>query len=160
MRKNFKNWSILKENLEKKDGNILFRKGEIWWCSFGENLGKEICGKNIFFERLALILKKFSADSCLVLPITSTVRDGNFYCTLFLNGQDRTILLHQSRFVSSKRLLRKIEKISDSKLEIVNQKFQDLYKIEKLDFSSFSQVPNGKDNSNISNSQNKSNEII
>jgi mRNA interferase MazF len=158
--KDFDNWNNLKKKLENKVSNKLFREGEIWWCSFGENLGKEVCGKNIYFERPALILRKFDNDTALALPITSTIKEGSFYCNLFLNGKERNVLLHQARFISSKRLLRKIEKISSKKLSFVEESFSKLYKIEKRDFSRFSQVPNGKDSLNISNSQNKSNEDL
>ena len=47
---------------------------EIWWCSLGVNVGHEEDGKNEQFERPALILKKWSNKTVIILPMTTKTK--------------------------------------------------------------------------------------
>lgn len=70
--KDFDSWNEEKKNLENfGNANLPFSEGQIWWCSFGYNIGDEEDGKNAFFERPALVVKKFNNRLCWVLPTTS-----------------------------------------------------------------------------------------
>jgi mRNA interferase MazF len=112
MQKNFRKWHTLKELLHKKEKVIYFKEREIWWCSLGVNVGFEQDGKNYHFERPVLILKKFGKDLMWVLPTTSKLKEGKYYYLLEDKGRKHSIILSQLRVISSKRLLRKIRKIS------------------------------------------------
>ncbi len=128
MAKDFTNWHKLKARLEDRNHTPLFQEREIWWCSAGVNLGYEEDGKNELFERPILILKKFSKDFFWGVPFTSKVKEGKFYLQCMLQGKIRTVLLSQARPYSSKRLLRKFEKLSDSICMKVRSKIIKLYK--------------------------------
>ena len=52
-----KNWLELKIRLWTKKDEVVFKQGEIWWCSLGFNLGEEIFGKGEKFTRPVLIFK-------------------------------------------------------------------------------------------------------
>ena len=56
--KHFKEWINLKEKLHFNAKLPRIKEGEIWWCSFGENIGTEINGKSARFTRPVLIIKK------------------------------------------------------------------------------------------------------
>lgn len=63
----------------KKETSILeieikIREGEIRWCRLGMNIGSETQGKGSYFERPVLILKKFSRDVFLGIPVTSKIK--------------------------------------------------------------------------------------
>ena len=79
MLKNFQKWHEFKTFVNNKSFNIpYFRIQQIWWCSLGINIGYEQDGKNKNFERPVLILKKFSKDVLLILPITSSDKQGMY----------------------------------------------------------------------------------
>ncbi|MFH1145912.1 MAG: hypothetical protein V1707_03050 [bacterium] len=64
--KDFFSWHEEKEKLEEIGyDTLLFREGEVWWCSIGLNLGHEQDGKNVFFERPVLVVKKFNKIGAL-----------------------------------------------------------------------------------------------
>jgi mRNA interferase MazF len=87
---------------------LFFYEQEIWWCSLGVNIGSEIDGKNDFFERPVLIVRKITQDLILVAPITSKTNDSRFRIDITSTGKISQITLIHCRIISSQRLLRKI----------------------------------------------------
>ena len=117
MEKNFRRWHFLKEQLNKREKVIYFREREIWWCSLGLNVGFEEDGKNYRFERPVLILKKFSKDLFLALPTTTKNKENKYYYKFKNGNRECSVILSQMRATSSKRLLRRIRKISPDDFE-------------------------------------------
>ena len=160
--KNFEEWINRKINIENRKSSFHFDEREIWWCAIGENVGEEICGKNNNFERPVLILKKHSKDTAFVLPLTSTIRSGDNFFNLSLSDKERCIILHQGRFVSKKRLLRRMETISENKFNLIGLAFNKVYKFETIleienpPCGGDSQAPYGEDNISIAEAENKS----
>lgn len=60
----FDEWMGVKEKLHYEARLPSIREGQIWWCSFGENVGIEINGKNETFSRPVFIYAFF----CGVVP--------------------------------------------------------------------------------------------
>lgn len=149
--KNFDIWNGVKKTTDNKDANFQCDVREIWWASVGENIGEEICGKNNSFERPVLIIKKFSKSNFFVLPITSTVRKGTYFYNIELNGKVRSVLLHQGRFISNKRMLRRIETVSEGKFAGITAAFLNNFTIENPPYGGNSQAPYGEDILSISN---------
>lgn len=122
MQKDFDKWNNLKKIFEKEERKFFAHPREIWWCSIGVNLGAEIDGKNDNFERPVLVVNVYSRETMLVLPITSKEKNDKFHYKIFVKIKDiKTgeyveksvwIKLTQSRVISNKRLLRKIDLIS------------------------------------------------
>lgn len=137
MEKDFQNWCFLKKELNDKDIDIYFKKREIWWCSLGVNVGFEQDGKNNKFERPVLVLRKFNKDLLLVLPTTSQRKEGQYYYEFISNGKKYSVILSQLRAISSKRLLRKIRKISA----------EDFVKIKELVVDIIKNEPSAKESS-------------
>lgn len=119
MKKGFKKWNSLKENIDKKERIVYFRKKEIWWCALGLNVGFEQDGKNNNFERPVLILKKFNKNVLWILPLTSRNKTGKYYFQVKYNNKIYSVILSQIRLISSKRLFRKIRTFSDIEFEQV-----------------------------------------
>lgn len=81
---------------------------EVWWCSLGANVGYEQDGKHDFFERPVLIIKKFSRDSVLVVPITSQGKENPYHIVFMHNNTKNAVIISQIRLMSTKRLRRKL----------------------------------------------------
>jgi len=120
--KNFKEWHLLKNIINKKDKSLpFFHEREIWFCSIGVNIGYEQDGKNKHFERPILIIKKFNQRMFWGAPLTSKVKKGKYYFPIRHRNKEYSIILSQIRLFDSKRLLRKIHSISsDSFCQIKN----------------------------------------
>ena len=111
--KDFNGWNRKKKKINDTVPPKEFSEKEIWWASLGVNIGREIDGKHHNYERPVLVLKKLSSDTLWAIPLTSTRKDGTYFYGLLIKNIPRTLSLLQLRMISNKRLLRKIEKISD-----------------------------------------------
>ena len=92
--KRFLEWMQLKEKLH---GGIakppLFKDGEVWWCSIGENVGSEINGKSRLFSRPVLVFKKLSSGTFLGIPTSSQNRKGSWYVSITLHETASVVIL-------------------------------------------------------------------
>ncbi len=121
--KDFDSWNTEKKNLESIGHDTLsFHEREIWWCSIGYNLGHEQDGKNEFFERPVLVLKKFNNKVCWALPMTTKQKNGIYYHPLEHDGKVFSVILSQLRLVSVKRFRRCIRKISPHQFQLIQKK--------------------------------------
>jgi mRNA interferase MazF len=104
MQKDFDSWNENKKKLNSTKRDLLFKEGEIWWCSIGMNIGEEVYGKGINFRRPVIIFKKLSHNSCIVIPTTTQSRMGTWYHHLNVNLKDRWAMMNQIKFISANRL--------------------------------------------------------
>jgi|SRR3989344_320915 len=108
MKKDFDKWNDIKKITDGKPDNFGVHKREIWWISFGVNVGVEIDGKNQNFERPALIFRKFNRQMVWILPITHQEKNEKFHTKFLFEGKTYFVALTQIRTMSTKRFLRKI----------------------------------------------------
>ena len=101
----------------------MIRSGEIRWCKFGVNIGNEILGKGETFKRPVLILKKFSRDVFLGLPLTKKKSSGTWYYSISNNKVSGSVILNQSRTLDRKRLEEKITQVRDEELIKIKEAF-------------------------------------
>lgn len=125
--KNFKDWLVLKENIDKSERGPNVKERDIWWCSLGQNIGNEMDGKNELFHRPVIIVKKLSGDTVLVAPITSKEKDGSWYFRITLKGENRTVCLHQIRIINTKRLGKSVARLSESQFIDLKDSLKSLY---------------------------------
>lgn len=104
MQKDFDVWNEKKKWLDTNKRDLLFKEGEIWWCSLGLNVGEEVYGKGRDFRRPVIILKKLSRNSCVVMPTSTQKREGSWYHYLRVQDKERWVLMNQTRFISANRL--------------------------------------------------------
>ena len=109
--KEYVKWNTYKQTLDQKEFASLFSTREIWWCALGVNIGSEEDGKNESFERPILILKKVNGDRVLAIPITSKIANYRNRMNISLLGGESQLLFAQMRTVSTKRLLRRIQRV-------------------------------------------------
>jgi len=132
--KNFDGWNEYKKQLEIKQSrlfdkqrkNYRFRAGEIWYCSIGVNIGTEICGKNDYFERPVLVIRK-SGRHFIALPLTSEKPNNSaFYYdisyTFDLQKVESYVLTTNPKSYDVLRLSRKIRRLNDEQFTQIKQK--------------------------------------
>ena len=127
--KRFLEWIALKEKLHNvKKNPPLVSESEIWWISFGENVGSEMNGKSKLFSRPGIIFKKLSRGFYLVAPTTSQQKDGSWYVQINLESKKTFICLHQVRAIDYRRLSTRLGKIDSDDFKKVKDAFWKLYK--------------------------------
>ncbi len=129
MIKRFTEWIQLKEKLHSVSygKKPLFKEGEIWWCSIGDNIGSEINGKSKYFSRPVLVFRKFSRDLFFGLPLTSKIKTGTWFIRIFFVGKDQTIVLNQGRTLNAGRLRILMGQCNEGDLVKIKAGFRQLY---------------------------------
>lgn len=119
--KNFDEWNDVKKSIDNKGINrdLFYYAREVWWCSLGQNVGAEADGKNEFFERPVLIIKKFNSEMVLVLPMTSKEKVGKYFLKVSHDKGQSFVNLSQLKVISTKRLQRKIGMINEDDFNLV-----------------------------------------
>ena len=121
-------WFRVAALLRFKKSKILFKEGEVWWCSVGMNIGIEIYGKGPNFARPILVLEKLDANSFLAIPLTTQLKNGTWYHPIrYTNGLEVRAILSQARIFDKKRLLKRIETLEYADFCVIRQSFVDLY---------------------------------
>ena len=126
MNEEFDKWNEVKKKLAKKDNKIYFKERDVFWASIGINIGFEQNGKGEIFSRPVLILKKYSKDIFLGIPLSTQIKEGSFFFIFELNNNLSNALLVQSRLYDAKRLENKIGMISKIDFESLKVKFRSL----------------------------------
>ena len=109
MEKDFDGWNVLKKQLDKTGRVFFAHPREVWWCSLGLNVGAEIDGKNENFERPVIIMKVYSKETLVVLPLTTKEKNDQFHYKIRTEDKTVWVKLTQARVISTKRLLRKVD---------------------------------------------------
>jgi len=109
MEKDFDKWHKVKRDIHKRETRPFYHEREVWWCSVGENVGFEMDGKGEDFTRPVLIIKGFSKEVFLCVPITTKLKTGKYYADInFGDGEARKVILSQIRLIDGRRLQEKI----------------------------------------------------
>lgn len=128
MLKQFLQWISLKEKLHQNSAKPPFvAERDIWWMSFGENIGSEINGKSSLFSRPGIVLKKLAQGFYLVAPTTTQERSGTWYVEMMYNGKRMFVCLHQIRAVDYRRLSSRMGRINEDDFRKVKKSFIKLY---------------------------------
>ena len=109
MQKDFDTWNINKKRIHNEGQNKFYHTREVWWCSLGMNVGFEEDGTGTEYERPVLILKGFSKNTCLVIPLTTSLKKHPLRIPLgMVDGKYASAILSQMRIIDTKRLIDKI----------------------------------------------------
>ena len=107
-------WNEIKKNLSANDNIKSFKNRDIFWTHVGQNLGYETFGKGEDFLRPVLILKKFSQNTFLGIPLTTSTKNDMFHFKFIIksNAKINYASLSQIRIFDAKRLHDKLDKMS------------------------------------------------
>ncbi|MEY4440545.1 MAG: hypothetical protein RLY49_171 [Candidatus Parcubacteria bacterium] len=119
----FDNWNKRKKHIHFKNKRMFIKEGEIRWCQLGQNIGFEECGTGKDFDRPVLILKIFSKEICLIVPLTTSAAEHRF--RIKINNKSKA-LLSQIKVVDTKRLSKLMSKISVEELKEIKKAIQGL----------------------------------
>jgi mRNA interferase MazF len=86
-------------------------------------------GKSDFFTRPVLILKRFNKNIFFGIPLSTQIKDGNFFFTFNLNDEKSNALLVQGKTFDVKRLEKKIGMISKDEFSELKIKLKELLAI-------------------------------
>lgn len=115
-----------KKVLNKADVTAYAHPKEIWWCSLGLNIGAETDGKNKDFERPVIVMKVYNKETLVVLPITTKQKDDIFHHKIQTQWKTVWAKLTQTRVVSSKRLLRKVDVLNEANFCKLKEQWKNL----------------------------------
>jgi mRNA-degrading endonuclease toxin of MazEF toxin-antitoxin module len=104
-----------------------FKEGEIWWCSLGINIGVEIFGKGKDFSRPVVIFKKIGNNSFLGIPLTTQMKNGNWYVRVFYGGVEQRAILSQIRIFDERRLIKRLGTLSYRNRAFIKERFLEFY---------------------------------
>lgn len=127
MQKNFDIWNKNKKQIHTKNENKFYHEREVWWCSLGVNVGFEQDGTGSESERPVLILKGFSKQVCLVVPLTTSKKKNPYHFSLGkVDGRSAFAIISQIRLIDTKRLINKIGFIEHKIFEKIRKAAKDL----------------------------------
>ncbi|KKW10937.1 MAG: 2,4-dihydroxyhept-2-ene-1,7-dioic acid aldolase [Parcubacteria group bacterium GW2011_GWA2_49_9] len=109
MKKDFDAWNNNKKRIHADNENKLYHEREVWWCALGVNIGFEQDGTGIESDRPVLILKGFSSQVCLVVPLTTSKKKNPYHVSLgTIEDKIAFAIISQIRLIDTKRLINKI----------------------------------------------------
>lgn len=123
--KQFDEWNNIKKNITVEKERPLVKKGEIFWCSVGVNVGVEYDGKGEDFLRPILILKKYSHEIVFAVPLTTKGKKGDWYYKLphLIAGEESFAVLNQAKVYDTKRFKESLGELSETGLHLVLEHF-------------------------------------
>jgi len=126
--KQYDQWNKIKKDTENQSNRFIFKVREIYWVRVGQNIGYEVYGKGEEFLRPVLIIRKFSKESFLGIPLTSAYKDDMFHYQFspINKNKQNYAMLSQIKLFSSKRIHDKMGKISVDDFKKLKIKLKDL----------------------------------
>jgi mRNA-degrading endonuclease toxin of MazEF toxin-antitoxin module len=113
MLNDFLSWINIKFNIHKYEQRPPFyNEREVWWSSFGKNIGDEENGKGGNFMRPVIFIRKFNKNICLVVPTSSQLKDNQYYFEIQYKNKQYSALLSHLRTIDTKRLKGKIARLN------------------------------------------------
>ncbi len=106
MHKNFDQWNEAKKGVDKElNRPFSCHEGDIWWCNLGLNIGNEQNGCGNQFERPILILKAFSLNTFLAVPLTTSEQKHKYRFDIgIINNKKAKAIISQVKVLDTKRL--------------------------------------------------------
>jgi len=80
----------------------------------GENVGAEMNGKNTYFRRPVLILRKLDRYSFLAVPLTSKLKEGSWYVHITHGHNTSSAVISQVRNFDYRRLDKRMGTLDES----------------------------------------------
>lgn len=128
MNKDFDQWNEEKKHIHRQSDYLpLYHEREIRWCRLGVNIGFEQDGTGAGHSRPVLIMKGFSRQVCLVIPLTTSTKKNQY--TLHIgdvDGKKAAVIISQIRLIDTKRLDQHIATLNQDIFETVQKAVKDL----------------------------------
>lgn len=127
--KKFNEWNEVKKEIDIREKSVIFKERDIFWASIGENVGFEQNGKGDIFSRPVLIVKRFSRNMFFGIPLSTQLKQGDFFFEFELSGVKTNALIVQGRLLDTKRLENKIGMMAKDDFENLKIKVRELLNV-------------------------------
>ncbi|HTB32791.1 MAG TPA: type II toxin-antitoxin system PemK/MazF family toxin [Bacteroidia bacterium] len=122
MSKEFDEWNIQKKSINAEPEGRLYRKREVWWCSLGINVGFEQDGSGKNYQRPVIILRGFSKQVCLIVPLTTSKKTNPYHVPVgIIEGKPAFVIISQIKLIDTKRLENKITVLDKATFESIRK---------------------------------------
>jgi mRNA interferase MazF len=126
--KDFDAWNENKKLIHAGNENKLYHSRDIWWCSLGVNIGFEEDGTGNTGERPVVIIRGFSKQVCLVMPLTSSEKKNPYHISLgIVDNRKAFVITSQIRLIDTKRLINKIGVVNQKLFEEIRKAAKNLF---------------------------------
>lgn len=118
--KDFDGWNSKKKEINSKFHKPpMFKERDIWWVSVGINVGFEEDGKHEKFIRPVLVVKKFNRMLFLGVPMSTKMKDNQYYLPVTIQDKTVSVLISQIRVFSALRIEDKLGELDINDYERV-----------------------------------------
>lgn len=119
--KDFDTWDTEKKSIDTATHKF-YHPRDIWWCALGVNIGYEQDGTGTMYERPVLVLKGFSKQVCLIVPLTTSQKKNAYHIALgSIDNKSAAAIISQVRLVDTKRFINKIAVLDENKFEEIKE---------------------------------------
>ena len=126
----YDNWNEVKKTTTKNKIHIGIKTREVFWVKLGQNIGDEEYGKGKLFSRPVLVIRQFTKDLFLGVPLTTTIKDNDYFYSFEFDtkkGKSKnSAMLLQLKSFSKKRLTTKIGVVSKEDFKNIQDKLVSL----------------------------------
>jgi mRNA-degrading endonuclease toxin of MazEF toxin-antitoxin module len=127
MKKDFDVWNKLKKEIDNSKTDFYVQTRQIWWCSLGVNIGSEQNGHGECFERPVIVIRKYTSDTFLCIPLTTKEKSGNYYYKMGDNLEITSYaILSQAKVLDRKRLRRLIGMVPHKEFHEIIDRYKNL----------------------------------
>ena len=126
MEKDFDSWNILKKKLDENKIAPFFKARDVWWCSIGLNVGDEENGKNQFFSRPVLVIRKFNNHLFLGLPSTTQIKENKYYHQITFKNAKQCAMMSQLRIFESRRMRSRMGNLSKGQFDEIKKRLVEI----------------------------------
>jgi mRNA interferase MazF len=128
MQKDFDKWNDRKKKTHSNEDYLpLYHERQVRWCRLGVNVGFEQDGTGKDFSRPVLILRGFSRNVCLVVPLTTSTKENMYHVSVgIIDDQEADAIISQVRLIDTKRLDQHIETIDKKTFERIRKAVKDM----------------------------------
>lgn len=128
--KQFDEWNTKKKKLNTNTERKFYHEREIWWCRLGANVGFEQDGKGVDFQRPVLVIRAWSRETCVVLPLTTSRRQNKYLINIGPiiadSETESQVIISQIRLIDTKRLEDRITILNKEKFFEIKKTLKDI----------------------------------
>ena len=119
-------WNVKKKAISQSNNKIFFKERDICFISMWKNVRFEQNGKWSAFSRPVAIIKKFNNEIFRGVPLSTKLKEGDYYFQFTANNIVQCAILSQLRLFDGQRLLSKIGVVSQQDFSDMKQKIKSL----------------------------------
>jgi mRNA interferase MazF len=128
MDKEFDKWNDIKKETNSQNEYLLYyHERQIRWCKLGVNVGFEQDGTGKEYSRPVLVIKAFSRQVCLVIPLTTSQKNNKYHIPIGDIGNKKAFaIISQIPLIDTKRLDKHVATLNKALFEQIRKAIKNL----------------------------------